>query len=432
MKVAMLGWEFPPFLAGGLGIHCLEVTLDLARRGVAIEFYMPHMATIEGGMRVAEHHSHLDIKEVEADPSISPYGGGQAQYEHNFNDAVALYNERLVASFDSHDADVIHAHDWITVPAALELRRITGKPLVLTIHSMESDRSAGFMPQQWIADIERRGVHGADLVIAVSRYTKDALTQQYGVDPAKVVAIHNGIDVAKFHHAEGRDYARSVGPVLFLSRLSRQKGPLHFLRAARRVLEVRPGARFVMAGTGEMLGECIQYALEAGIAHQVTFTGFVSSDDLADVYTHNGLYVLPSVSEPFGISVLEAMATGLPTIVSTSTGVGEALHHVLRSNYDDVDGMAEMIIALLDSPDLREEMGRNGAKEAARFTWDICAARTLDVYWRLAPAAAAIENLVAPKARSIIHPSPAHRPALEVEAELVVEADLHSPVGASA
>ena len=426
MKVAMLGWEFPPFLAGGLGIHCLEITQDLARQGVLIDFYMPHMATVEGELRVAEHHSHLDIREVEADPSISPYGGNQAHYERNFNEAVALYNKRLVAAFDSYDADVLHAHDWITIPAALELRRITGKPLVLTMHSMEIDRSAGFCPQTWIADIERAGVHGADLVIAVSRYTKAALVSQYGVDPAKVVAIHNGIDTDKFHPAARRDYDKTMGPVLFLSRLSRQKGPLYFLRAARRVLEVRPEARFVMEGTGEMLGECIQYALEAGIADRVNFTGFVDNGDLADVYAHNGLYVLPSVSEPFGISVLEAMATGLPTIVSRSTGVGEALQHVLRFDYENTDEMAQMIVELIDSPELREEMGRNGAKEAARFTWDACATKTLAVYRSVAPQAPAIANLLARRTPARGSFGPVHVPPT------VLAADLHYTVKVAA
>ncbi|MES2153983.1 MAG: glycosyltransferase family 4 protein [bacterium] len=395
MKVAMLGWEFPPFISGGLGIHCLEITQDLARQGVSIDFYMPHMTTLEGSLRVADHHEHLRIKEIEADAAISPYGGGKAQYDRGFNDAVALYNQRLVAAFDSHDADVLHAHDWITIPAALAIKERTGKPLVVTMHSMESDRSAGFHPQQWIADIERRGVREADLVIAVSRYTKQALVQQYGIDPGKVVAIHNGIDASKFRSADHRDYATAPGPVLFLSRLSRQKGPLSFLRAARRVLEIRPDTRFVMAGTGEMLGECIEYALEHGMGNRVQFTGFVGNADLADVYAHHGLYVLPSVSEPFGISVLEAMATGLPTIVSHSCGVGEALHHVLRSDHDDVDEMARMIIALVDNAALREEMGRNGAKEAVGFTWALCAARTKDLYTRLAPLAPAPLGAVA-------------------------------------
>jgi glycosyltransferase involved in cell wall biosynthesis len=382
MKVAMLGWEFPPFMAGGLGIHCLEITQGLAQQGVAIDFYMPHMQAVAGGLRVADHHDHLRIKEVEADPGLSPYGGrgGKAHYERSFNAAVALYNRRLVDAFDSHDADVLHAHDWITVPAALELQRRTGKPLVLTMHSLESDRSAGFYPQAWIEDIERRGVHGADRVIAVSRYTKRLLEEQYGVPGAKIAAVHNGIDAAKFRDAATRDYGAHRGTVLFLSRLSRQKGPLHFLRAARRVLDHRPATRFVMAGTGEMLGECIQYALEHGMGDRVQFTGFVGNDELADFYAHNELYVLPSVSEPFGISVLEAMATGLPTIVSTACGVGEALQHVLRAGHDETEEMAQLIVALLDHPALREEMGRNGAREAQRFTWDACARKTLEVY----------------------------------------------------
>jgi glycogen(starch) synthase len=397
MKVAMLGWEFPPFMAGGLGIHCLELTQGLARQGVDLDFYMPHMAAMAGGVRVAEHHSHLRIHEVEADPGLSPYGGhgGKAQYERGFNAAVALYNQRLVDAFASHDADVLHAHDWITVPAALELRRRTGKPLVLTMHSLESDRSAGFYPQAWIADIERRGVQGADRVVAVSRYTKRLVEEQYGADPAKVVAVHNGIDAAKFHDPAGRDYA-TRGTVLFLSRLSRQKGPLHFLRAARRVLDHRPGTRFVMAGTGEMLGECIQHALENGLGDRVRFTGFVGGDELADLYARHDLYVLPSVSEPFGISVLEAMATGLPTIVSRACGVGEALQHVLRAGHDETEELAALIVALLDSPALREELGRNGAREAARFTWAACATRTLAVYRSVVPAPAPpMANLVA-------------------------------------
>lgn len=397
MKVAMLGWEFPPFMAGGLGIHCLELTQNLAAQGVQIDFYMPHMQGIEGGLRVAEHHSHLRIKEVEADPGLSPYGGGRSQYERNFNAAVHLYNQRLVDAFDSHDADVLHAHDWITVPAAIELKRRTGKPLVLTMHSLESDRSAGFYPQAWIEGIERAGVHGADRVIAVSGYTKRLVERQYGADPAKVVPVHNGIDAGKFHDPATRDYAAGSGTVLFLSRLSRQKGPLHFLRAARRVLDVRPGARFVMAGTGEMLGECIQFALEHGMGDRVKFTGFVGGDELAGFYARNDVYVLPSVSEPFGISVLEAMATGLPTIVSHACGVGEALQHVLRAGHDETEELASLIVALLDSAALREEMGRNGAREAKRFTWAACASRTLDVYLSaLRAAAQPAVGLVAP------------------------------------
>jgi glycogen synthase len=388
MKVAMLGWEFPPFMAGGLGIHCLELTRNLARMGVAIDFYMPHMQALEGDLRVAQHHGHLRIVEVEAQPGTSPYGSTpangdrRARYERDFNAAVALYNERLVAAFDSHDADLLHCHDWITVPAALELKRRTGLPLVFSVHSTEFDRSANFAPQTWIEDIERRGVLGADLVIAVSRYTKELVERLYGADPGKVRAVHNGVDLGQFHGPDGRDYnaCRDGGRVLFLSRVSRQKGPLFFMEVARRVLERRPASRFVVAGKGDMLGECIQFAVRHRIHDRVEFMGFVPNEELADVYDQSDVYVLPSVSEPFGISVLEAMGSGVPTIVSRSSGVGEAVSHVLKAESWDTEEMADMVVRLLDSPELRAELGRNGAKEARRFTWESCARRTLDVY----------------------------------------------------
>lgn len=380
MKVAMLGWEFPPFMAGGLGVHCLELTAGLARRGVKIDFYMPHMASVEGPLDVAAHHDHLRIVEVEADPAIGPYGAAAGTYEANFNQAVWLYNQRLVERFDSHDADVIHCHDWITVPAALALRERTGLPLVFTVHSTEFDRSGGFAPQAWIEDIERKGIHGADRVITVSRYTRALVERNYGADSRRLVPIHNGVDMAKLAPACDRDYGTKRATVLFLSRLTRQKGPLNFLQAARKVLEIRPLTQFVVAGQGELLGPCIDYAFAHGIAENVRFTGFVPAEDLAGVYSNNEIYVLPSVSEPFGITILEAMATGLPTIVSKTSGVGEDLAHVLKVAYWDTDEMADMIVALLDSPPLREELGRNGAAEVRRFTWDASCARTLEVY----------------------------------------------------
>lgn len=380
MKVAMLGWEFPPFMSGGLGIHCLELTTGLADRGVAIDFYMPRMESKASPVPIADQHSHLRILEVDADGGIGPYSAKAGTYEANFNRAVANYNQRLVENFDSHDADVLHCHDWITVPAALQLQRETAIPLVFTVHSTEFDRSGGFAPQAWIEDIERKGLHGADRVIAVSRYTKRLVQKTYGVDPARVVPVHNGVDVAKFAAAKDREYDAKRGTVLFLSRLTRQKGPLNFLKAARRVLEVRPEARFVVAGHGDMLGECIEYAFRHGIEEKVQFTGFVPPEDLADVYAQNEIYVLPSLSEPFGISVLEAMASGLPTIVSRTSGVGEGLSHVFKVGCEETDEMADMIIGLLDSAPLREELGRNGAAEIRRFTWAATCASTLDVY----------------------------------------------------
>lgn len=376
----MIGWEFPPFLAGGLGIHCLELTTQLAKMGVAIDFYMPHME-IEGDLRVGDHHKHLRIHEVEADPTLSPYGSSaQRGYEDSFNDAVWQYNMRVVQEFASHDADVLHAHDWITFQAASELKRRTGKPLVWSCHSTEYDRSAGFFPQQWIIDLERAAVRESDLVIAVSELTRKQLIERYGADPRKVVAIHNGVDFSKWAEHHTRDYGHSSKVVLYLSRVSRQKGPMSFIRAAKRVLDRDRSVRFVVAGKGEMIPEMIHFCIQNGIMENVTFTGFVPDHEAMKLYEKADVYVLPSVSEPFGISVLEAMTSGCPTIVSKTTGVGEALTHVLRAEHWDSDEMADLILAVLRDRPLREALGRNGALEVRKFTWERCGRKTLAAY----------------------------------------------------
>jgi glycosyltransferase involved in cell wall biosynthesis len=379
MKVAMLGWEFPPFIAGGLGIHCLELTTRLAAHGADITFYMPHMRSIEGDQRVADLYHHMRIVEVEAETDMGPYEGRRG-YDENFNEAVAVYNARLVDAFDSHDADVIHCHDWITLPAALEIRKRAGVPLVFTVHSTEFDRSAGFFPQQWVAELEEKGVRSADAVIAVSKYTKSLLVDRYGAPEERVFPVHNGVDFAKFADVGERNYGRGREYVLFLSRLSRQKGPLYFMKAARRVLEERPSTKFLVAGKGEMLPECIDYAVEHGIADRVQFSGYVPAEELATIYDKSAVYVLPSVSEPFGISILEAMTTGVPTVVSKTAGVGEALTHVLKADYWDSDEIADMVLALMQSQPMREELGRNGAREVRKFTWQACARKTMEVY----------------------------------------------------
>lgn len=379
----MIGWEFPPFMAGGLGIHCLELTTQLAKLGVGIDFYMPHMS-LKGNVRVADHHKHLNIIEVEADPDLTPYHGGgrNRQYEEAFNEAVWQYNQRVVDEFTSHDADVLHAHDWITYKAAAELKKRTGKPLVWSCHSTEYDRSAGFFPLHWIIDIEKAAVQTADLVVAVSELTRKQLIDRFGADPAKVIAIHNGVDFSKWSDVKSRDYGRCNKVVLYLSRVSRQKGPMSFIRAAKRVLDRDRSVRFVVAGKGEMVPEMIHFCIENGIMENVTFTGFVPDSEAQKLYEMADVYVLPSVSEPFGISVLEAMTSGCPTIVSKTTGVGEALTHVLRAEHWDSDEMADQILAVLREKPLRESLGRNGALEVRKFTWERCGRKTLDAYRR--------------------------------------------------
>jgi glycogen synthase len=380
MKVAMLGWEFPPFMAGGLGVHCLHLTRGLASLGVQVDFYMPSVEGRDGPLGIAKRYDHLNIIEVPADPGLEPYGRIMETYDGDFNRSVMKYNARLVDSFATTNADLIHCHDWITVPAALELKERTGLPLVFTVHSTEYDRSAGFYPQQWIEDLERAAVHAADAVIAVSRYTKGLLEKRYGAHADRVVAIHNGIDPEPFQRDGERDYTTPRGTVLFLSRLCRQKGLLYFLDAARQVLAVRPQTGFVVAGKGDMLETCIRYTLDHGISDRVRFVGFVPDAELPAMYRDHEVYVLPSISEPFGITALEAMATGMPTIVTRASGIAEAAEHALKVNGDDPESLAEMILHVLESPDLRQVLGSNARQEVRRFAWETCARRTIETY----------------------------------------------------
>lgn len=391
MKVAMIGWEFPPFIAGGLGVHCLELTRGLSRCGIDIDFYMPRIETVNKATGVAEEHDHARIIEVDADPDVTPYPDASHNeqspnrgYQAKFNEAVSLYNDRVTSAFESHDSDLLHCHDWVTVPAALTLRQRTGLPLLFTVHSTEIDRSGGLRPQGWIQDIERDGIHGADHIITVSNYTKNLIQESYDAPPTRVTPVYNGVNFDELHDAEERDYDQRRRTVLFLSRLVQQKGPMQFLEAARRVLKVNPQARFIIAGDGPLLQEMIAFTIDHDMASNVRFAGYVPEEDLAEVYRQSGIYVLPSVSEPFGISILEAMATGLPTIVSKTTGVGEALDHVLKADFWDVDEMADMMIRLLASPALREELGKNGGREVHRFTWEDCCQETEQIYHKLA------------------------------------------------
>ncbi|MCA1813370.1 MAG: glycosyltransferase family 4 protein, partial [Halobacteriales archaeon] len=324
MRVAMLGWEFPPFVAGGLGVHCYHLTEDLVKLGARVDFFMPD---------VKDAPSHVPWMKLHRipDPLVGPYStmGNRAQYVQGFSEAVEMYNHAVVERFPRGEKfDVIHAHDWITARAGLALRELTGTPLVLSMHSTEWDRCGGFLPQRWIADIERAAVQRADRVIAVSGYTKQQLVRDYGARPEKVTPVHNGIDYARYEWAGmGRTYGGKPGKVLFLSRLTAQKGCIQFVHMAERVLELGRDARFAIGGTGPLRDEIRREVEERGMQDRIRLRGFVPDADVPGLYQRADCYVLPSFSEPFGISALEAAAAGLPVVLSKSTGVAEVLPH---------------------------------------------------------------------------------------------------------
>jgi len=397
MRVAMIGWEFPPYSAGGLATHCYGLTRPLSKLA-SITFFMP-----------------LTSKPVECDwlemvsvsnaffekrfKTFSPYWRPSEHavsfetgmlrvnelYGTDFFKAVREYNLSVFLKVKEMHAkrqfDVVHCHDWITIDAGIMLKKELGLPLVFTVHSTELDRSAGLNPSQWVLDKEKEGLYHADVVIAVSNRVKDSLVS-FGCDPAKIVVIYNAVDFERFAFPEmGKENFRLKRKiVLFHGRLNIQKGPDYFLKAAKIVSKEMPEVLFVMSGVGDMFPQLVNEAIGLGIANKVLFLGRIPEDKLPLVYKLCDVYVLPSVSEPFGITVLEAMASGKPVIISNTTGVGEVVKNAFRVSFWDTELLAKKLLTLLKHDSLREFLSRQLKEQAQMFSWEDVARKTRDAY----------------------------------------------------
>jgi len=288
-----------------------------------------------------------------------------------------------------HSFDIIHAHDWMTYPAGLALAKRTGKPLVVHIHSTEFDRSGRHVNQR-VYDIERRGMAAADRVIAVSFFTKRICTSRYSIPEEKITVIYNAILNGGHHFDERRaTIAKGEKIVLFLGRITMQKGPEYFLAAAKKVLSIMDNVKFIMAGSGDMTRRTIEMAAEMGIGHKVLFPGFLRGSDVEKVYRMADLYVMPSVSEPFGIAPLEAMSNDVPVIISKQSGVKEILTHVLSVDFWDISEMANKIVAVLRHPPLQSTLRQHGSFEVRRLSWIDSAQQCIKVYQSALAAAGA-------------------------------------------
>jgi glycosyltransferase involved in cell wall biosynthesis len=308
--------------------------------------------------------------------------------------------------------DVIHAHDWLTYPAAVAAAHALGKPLVVHVHSTEFDR-AGSGINQRIYDIERAGCLAADRVIAVSQFTKSVLVRRYAIDPAKIDVVYNGIDRDASQPAPGTRIESKDKIVLFLGRITMQKGPEYFIAAARRVLSIMPDVKFVLAGAGDMALKMIELANSMGIGRQVLFTGFLKGPDVERIFRMADCYVMPSVSEPFGIAALEAISHDVPVILSKTSGASEVLRHVLKVDFWDTDDMANKILAVLRYPPLATTLREHGTLELRRLTWDDAAAACSRVYAHATHATHATHAPNAPNghAAHAPHSAPAATPA---------------------
>ncbi|MBW2999772.1 glycosyltransferase family 4 protein [Candidatus Woesearchaeota archaeon] len=394
MKVLMFGWEFPPMSSGGLGTACHGLTKGLVNHDVEVTFVLPNANDCPGShvKLVSAFGGKVKIKGINS--PITPYmssseydermirkgskGNPGSIYGRNLFQEVYLYSQMAAEVAKEEEFDVIHAHDWMTYQAGIKTKKATKKPLVVHMHATEFDRTGG-NPNQYVYDIERKGLHEADQIIAVSNFTKRKIIEHYGINPEKVTVVHNAVEFNTNHFCDAK-ISSDEKVVLFLGRITIQKGPDWFLYAAKRVLEKDPHVKFVIVGSGDMEPDIIEKAAELGISKNVLFSGFLKGKDVDRAYAMADLYVMPSISEPFGITPLEAMRNNTPVLISKQSGVSEVLSHALKVDFWDVDAMADKILAVLQYPILKEALQQNGSTEVTRFNWDIPASKCIEVY----------------------------------------------------
>jgi glycosyltransferase involved in cell wall biosynthesis len=422
MKVLMFGWEFPPHIAGGLGTACYGLTKGLAKNEVEVLFVMPRASGDEDETAVrilnaSDVEMFSNTKDLEAfwtnvsffeiGSNLIPYlapeefetlancntkgtrskdrfvGFGQkysfsGKYGANLLEEVARY--ALVAASISlrEQFDVIHAHDWLTYIAGIVAKKVSGKPLVIHVHATEFDRSGENVNRQ-VYEIERWGMMEADRIITVSNLTRNIVINRYGIPEEKVITVHNAVDF-QGHSSVNIERGITDKVVTFLGRITYQKGPEYFIEAAAKVLKSYPGVHFVMAGSGDMFNRSIRRVARLGIAPRFHFTGFLQGADVQRMFAYSDVYVMPSVSEPFGISPLEAMRSNVPTIISKQSGVAEVLKHAIKVDFWDVNALADAIHGLLAYPALSKTAIRCGLEEVNALKWDNAAVQVKKVY----------------------------------------------------
>ncbi len=381
----MYGWEFPPHSSGGLGTACYGLTRSLSKKGAKITFVLPYYPGTSDFLDIIS--ANITFKRVNSPlrPYLSAarYGflreGGSIPtiYGESLFDEVHRYAEEAKRIAAETEFEIIHCHAWMTFMAGIFSKNLKGKPLIVHVHSTEFDRTGGNSVNQHVYDIERRGMEEADAVIAVSNYTKNMIVRHYGIPEGKIRVVHNAVD-QKLPAAKLPEKREKV--VLFLGRITLQKGPDYFLYAAKRVLEYYPNVKFILAGKGDMEHFIIEKAAELGIAKNVLFAGFLKGEEVERAYRMADLYVMPSVSEPFGITALEAIQSGTPILISKQSGVSEVVTHALKADFWDVNDLAGKIIAVLRYRALPHVLREHASQEIARFTWDDPAQKCIDIY----------------------------------------------------
>lgn len=423
MKVLMFGWEFPPHISGGLGTACYGLTKGLAAfDDMRVIFVVPkaygdedqsamklmganEIPVTRHNIQFSSIESKIDYYEVESkmipyvDPEefwklttkvasektrlIETDSEGRinfsGRYDHNLLEEIFKYSVVAEVIARDNEFDVIHAHDWLAYPAGIAAKRVSGKPLVIHVHATDFDRSGGSVNPQVYA-IEKEGMDAADKIITVSNLTRNIVIEKYNIHPDKVVTVYNAVEPLSTEEKIKLKKGVNEKIVTFLGRITMQKGPEYFVEAANMVLQKMNNVRFVMAGSGDMMNAMVKRAAELKITDRFHFTGFLKGDDVFDMFRMSDVFVMPSVSEPFGIVPLEAMQSDVPVIISYQSGVSEILKYAIKIDYWDTYAMADAIYGLINYPALHNMFREHGKEEVANLLWKNSAKKVRDIY----------------------------------------------------
>jgi glycosyltransferase involved in cell wall biosynthesis len=423
MKVLMFGWEFPPHISGGLGTACFGLTKGLAKLNqVGVIFVVPKAfgdeeqsaIQIIGANNVSIFRKEIQFEDVqqkidyyEVESKLIPYVGEEEFWtlkSHKYSKETRfvqtnngfkiefsgkygpgllqeIRNYALVAEIIAHENqfDIIHAHDWLTFPAGIAAKNKSGKPLVVHVHATEFDRSGGNVNPKVYA-IEREGMEMADGIIAVSSLTKNIIVEKYGIPAGKITVVYNAVEPVTEEKDKGLHKGVNEKIVTFLGRITMQKGPEYFIEAAKLVLKKMNNVRFVMAGSGDLMNPMIARVAELGISDHFHFTGFLKGNDVIQMLRMTDVFVMPSVSEPFGIVPLEAMQFNVPVIISNQSGVAEIIENAIKIDFWDTYAMADAIYGILNYKSLAKHFKREGKQEVENLEWVNSASAVTDVY----------------------------------------------------
>jgi glycosyltransferase involved in cell wall biosynthesis len=426
MRVLMFGWEFPPHISGGLGTASYGLTKGMATlENLEVIFVVPKawgdedqsMVRLVGANKVPVAFKKVfykgfryPLEKIEVSSKIVPYtqpedfwkvsnsevsgynlfvqtnSKGTVDFSGRYDGSLMdeIYKYAVVASViaDENEFDVIHAHDWLAYPAGMAAMEVSGKPLVIHVHATDFDRSGGSVNPD-VYRIEKSGMDAASKIITVSNLTRDIVINKYHINPDKVETVYNAVEPVKITENLIIKKGFDEKVVTFLGRITMQKGPEYFIEAAYKVLKVMDNVRFVMAGSGDMMEKMMRRAAALKITDRFHFTGFLKGSDVFTMLDMSDVYIMPSVSEPFGISPLEAMQSNVPVIISKQSGVAEILTHAVKTDFWDIDAMADAIYGILNYPALANMFIKNGKEEVIRLKWDNSARHVQDIYSRV-------------------------------------------------